>query len=353
MIQHSIFVWSISIIVANFATLSSIMDFTSNSCILGLSPMDDVTDFPFRSLCKEFGADILYTEFIAAEGLNHDAFKSKRKMTISDAQRPVGVQIFGADEKELIKCLESVENVSPDFVDINWGCPVSKVASRGAGSGMLKDIPKLLKITQSVVRHSSVPVTVKTRLGYDDDSRCIATLARQLQDVGIAMLAIHGRTKTQMYRGLADWKAIGEVKNDPQIHIPIYGNGDIVEARQAVEMYNRYGVDGVLIGRGAIGNPWIFEQTKRLMQGLPEREIMVAERVEVCLKHLLASIDFFGEHTGLIVMKRHYAAYFKGLYNFKQFRTLLMEARTMDELMPLFDRISDYYSDKDGREACS
>ena len=315
--------------------------------------MDDVTDYPFRSLCKEFGADVLYTEFIAAEGLNHDAYKSHRKMTISNLQRPVGVQIFGSDERELIKFLESVESVSPDFVDINWGCPVSKVASRGAGSGMLRDVDRLVKITGSVVRHSAVPVTVKTRLGYDSESVCIGTLARRLQDVGIAMLAIHGRTKAQMYRGAADWDAIGAVKNDPQIAIPVFGNGDIVSPKQVVEVYRRYGVDGVLVGRGAVGNPWMFEQARRMLDGQGERSIAVGERVEVCRRHLMMSVDFFGEHTGLTVMKRHYAAYFRGLYNFRQFRALLMEARTLETLLPLFDRITEYYSEQDGREACS
>ena len=331
------------------------MEFTSNSCILGLSPMDDVTDYPFRALCKEFGADVLYTEFISAEGINHDAFKGKRKMMFSKEMCPIGVQIFGADEEELLKCLDVVEQVDPDFIDLNWGCPVRKVATKGAGSGMLKDIPKLLHITESVVRHSSRPVTVKTRIGYDFDDICIHSLARKLQDVGVVMLAIHGRTKSQMYSGMADWNVIGEVKNDPQIHIPIYGNGDVKEPSQVVELKDRYGVDGILIGRAAIGNPWIFEQSKRRLDGLDERKISVAERVEVCKRHIDISVDFYGERTGLIVMKRHYAAYFKGLPNFKRFRTLLFNESTLENLFGLLDRIKDCYSETvyDGREACS
>ncbi|MBO4751197.1 MAG: tRNA-dihydrouridine synthase [Bacteroidales bacterium] len=318
------------------------MDFTSNSCILGLSPMDDVTDFPFRALCKEFGADVLYTEFISAEGINHDAFKSHRKMHFTDSMRPIGVQIFGADEGELLKCLAAVEQVEPDFIDLNWGCPVRKVATKGAGSGMLKDIPKLLHITESIVNHAHRPVTVKTRIGYDFDNICISSLARQLQDVGIAMLAIHGRTKSQMYSGSADWNDIGNVKNDTQIRIPIYGNGDVKEPSQVVELKNRYGVDGILIGRAAIGNPWIFEQSKRRLAGLDEREIAVAERVEVCERHIRMSVDFYGERTGLIVMKRHYAAYFKGLPNFKRFRTLLFNESSLDGLLRILNQIKDY-----------
>lgn len=320
------------------------MDFASERCILALSPMDDITDFPFRSICKEYGADLLYTEFISAEGINHDAFKSHRKMHFNDAMRPIGVQIFGANEGELLRCLDAVENVMPDFIDINWGCPVHKVASRGAGSGMLKDPDKLLRITQSIVRHSHLPVTIKTRIGYDKDNICIQTLAQQLQDTGIAMLAIHGRTKTQMYSGTSDWSIIGAVKNNPYIHIPIYGNGDIDTPSKAAQAYQQYKTDGILIGRAAVGNPWIFEQTKRLLQGLPERDISVQERVEVCSRHLDLSVDFFGEHTGLIVMKRHYASYFKGLPNFKQFKLSLYAETSSHGVHIILEKIARYYS---------
>lgn len=313
-------------------------------CVLGLSPMDDITDFPFRELCKSFGTDLLITEFIASEALNRDAEKSLRKMQFSPAQRPLGIQIFGADENELLQCLEVVEAREPDFIDINWGCPVRKVAGKGAGSGILKDIPKMLRITEALVRRAHLPVTVKTRLGYDASDRPIVDLAERLQDIGVAALSIHGRTKTQMYQGQADWTLIGEVKNNPRMHIPIFGNGDIVTPAQAVEARRRYGVDGILIGRGAIGNPWIFEQTQRLLRGEEERPVTVSERVEVCRRHLMASIDFKGEHTAIFEMRKHYGGYFKGLFDFKRFRIPLVTTTSIDEVLSILDRISDHYS---------
>lgn len=312
-------------------------------CVLGLSPMDDVTDFPFRELCKSFGADLLITEFIASEALNRDAEKSIRKMQFSPAQHPIGIQIFGADEGELLRCLDVVEARQPDFIDINWGCPVRKVAGKGAGSGILRDIPKMLSITEALVRRATLPVTVKTRLGYDATDQPIVDLAERLQDIGVAALSIHGRTKTQMYQGVADWTLIGEVKNNPRMHIPVFGNGDIVTARGAVEARRRYGVDGVLIGRGAIGNPWIFEQTQRLLRGEEEREVTVAERVEVCRRHLLAAVDFKGEHTAIFEMRKHYGGYFKGLFDFKRFRIPLVTATSLGEILPLFDKITEEY----------
>ena len=247
----------------------------NNKCIVGLSPMDDITDLPFRQLCKEMGADLLITEFIASEALNRDAEKSLRKMRFTSEQHPIGIQIFGADKEELLRCLEVVEQAEPDFIDINWGCPVRKVAGKGAGSGILQDIPKMLRITASIVKHAHLPVTVKTRLGYSHDSMMITDFCEALQDTGIEALSIHGRTKNQMYSGVADWSMIGAVKNNPRMTIPIFGNGDITTAAQAVENKNRYGVDGILIGRGAIGNPWIFEQCQRAFRGEPDREITV------------------------------------------------------------------------------
>ena len=312
-------------------------------CVLGLSPMDDITDMPFRQLCKEFGADLLITEFIASEALNREAEKSYRKMIFTLEQHPIGIQIFGADEGELLQCLEIVEQREPDFIDINWGCPVRKVAGKGAGSGILKDIPKMLHITEALVRHAHLPVTVKTRLGYDADDKPIVDLAERLQDVGIAALSIHGRTKTQMYQGVADWSLIGQVKNNPRMYIPIFGNGDIVTPQQALEARSRYGVDGILIGRGAIGNPWIFEQTQRLLRGEEEREITVRERVEVCRRHLLAAIDFKGEHTAMFEMRKHYGGYFKGLRDFKQFRIPMVNTTTLDQILPIFDQIERFY----------
>ncbi|MBP5341158.1 MAG: tRNA dihydrouridine synthase DusB [Bacteroidales bacterium] len=311
---------------------------------IGLSPMDDITDLPFRQLCKEFGADLLITEFIASEALNRDAEKSLRKMRFTEEQRPIGIQIFGANEDELLRCLDVVEQAQPDFIDINWGCPVRKVAGKGAGSGILQDIPKMLEITASLVKRAHLPVTVKTRLGYNADSMMITDFCEALQDTGIAALSIHGRTKTQMYSGTADWTMIGEVKNNPRMHIPIFGNGDITTAAQAIENKNRYGVDGILIGRAAIGNPWIFEQCHRAFDGLPEREITVAERVEVCRRHLLAAADFKGERTAVFEMRKHYGAYFKGLYNFKPFRLALVSTPSIEETLAVLDRIAEQYS---------
>ncbi|MBP5541642.1 MAG: tRNA-dihydrouridine synthase [Bacteroidales bacterium] len=318
--------------------------FDGKYCVLGLSPMDDVTDLPFRELCKAFGADLLITEFIASEALNRDAEKSLRKMLFSPAQHPIGIQIFGADEGELLQCLEVVEARHPDFIDINWGCPVRKVAGKGAGSGILRDIPKMLRITEALVRRATLPVTVKTRLGYDTNDRPIVDLAERLQDIGIAALSIHGRTKTQMYQGVADWTLIGEVKSNPRMHIPIFGNGDIVTPQQAVEARRRYGVDGILIGRGAIGNPWIFEQLQRLLRGEGEREVTVAERVDVCRRHLLAAVDFKGERTAIFEMRKHYGGYFKGLFDFKRFRLPLVTATTLDDILPILDSIAEHYS---------
>ncbi len=314
-----------------------------DSPVIGLSPMDDITDMPFRQICKEMGADLLITEFIASEALNRDAEKSLRKMRFSPEQRPIGIQIFGADEEELLQCLEVVEQAEPDFIDINWGCPVRKVAGKGAGSGILQDIPKMLRITDSMVKRSHLPVTVKTRLAYSSDTMPVTDFCEALQDTGIAALSIHGRTKTQMYSGNADWTMIGAVKNNPRMHIPILGNGDITTAAGAVEAHRRYGVDGILIGRGAIGNPWIFEQCQRAFRGEPEREITVAERVEVCRRHLLAAADFKGERTAVFEMRKHYGAYFKGLFNFKPFRLALVSTPTAEATLEVLDNIKEHY----------
>ena len=307
--------------------------------------MDDITDMPFRQLCKEMGADLLITEFIASEALNRDAEKSLRKMRFTAGQRPIGIQIFGANEEELLRCLDVVEQGEPDFIDINWGCPVRKVAGKGAGSGILQDIPRMLAITAAMVKRSRLPVTVKTRLGYSADSMMITDFCEALQDTGIAALSIHGRTKAQMYSGVADWTMIGAVKNNPRMHIPVFGNGDITTAAQAVENKQRYGVDGILIGRAAIGNPWIFEQCQRAFAGLPEREITVAERVAVCRRHLQAAIDFKGERTAIFEMRKHYGNYFKGLYNFKPYRLALVATPTAEATFATLDRIEENYRD--------
>lgn len=314
-------------------------------CIVGLSPMDDITDLPFRQLCKDFGADLLITEFIASEALNRDAEKSLRKMRFTPEQRPLGIQIFGADEEELLRCLEVVEQVEPDFIDINWGCPVRKVAGRGAGSGILQDVPKMLRITASIVKKAHLPVSVKTRLAYSADSMMVTDFAEALQDCGIAALSIHGRTKNQMYSGSADWRPIAEVKSNPRIHIPIFGNGDITTAAQAVESKRCYGVDGILIGRAAIGNPWIFEQCQRLFHGEQEREVTVAERVEVCRRHLQMAIEFKGERTAIFEMRKHYGNYFRGLYNFKPFRLALVATPTAEATFEVLNRIQEHYQE--------
>lgn len=319
------------------------LELPKKECVIGLSPMDDVTDMPFRELCKEFGADILITEFIASEALNRDAEKSFRKMRFTEKQRPLGIQIFGANEDELLCCLEVVGQADPDFIDINWGCPVRKVAGKGAGSGILLDIPKMLRITTNIVKRASLPVTVKTRLGYSADSMKIVDFVEALQDTGIAALSIHGRTKTQMYSGEADWSLIGKVKNNPRIHIPIFGNGDITTAAQALDSKRRYGVDGILIGRAAIGNPWIFEQCQRVFHGEPERVVPISERVDVCRRHLQMSIDFKGERTAIFEMRKHYGSYFKGIYNFKPYRLALVNASSASEVCSVLDEIKAHY----------
>lgn len=311
--------------------------------LIGLSPMDDITDMPFRELCKEFGADLLITEFIASEALNRDAGKSLRKMCFSERQRPIGIQIFGADEDELLRCLEVVEQNEPDFIDINWGCPVRKVAGKGAGSGILQDVPKMLRITDNIVKRASLPVTVKTRLAYNGGSMQVTDFAEALQDTGIAALSIHGRTKTQMYSGTADWEPIGRVKNNPRMHIPIFGNGDITSAAQAIESKRRYGVDGILIGRGAIGNPWIFKQCQQLFHAEQECTVSVAERVDVCRRHLRMSVEFKGERTAIFEMRKHYGSYFKGLYNFKPYRLALVGTNTLADTEHVLDQIREHY----------
>lgn len=310
---------------------------------LFLSPMDDVTDLPFRQLCKRHGADVLISEFIASEALIRDAEKSRHKMLFADFERPIGIQVFGNDEESMLRCIDVVVETHPDFIDINWGCPVRKVAGRGSGSGMLKDIPKLLKITASLVKRSPLPVTVKTRLGYDEGDKPIVTLAEQLQDVGVAAISIHGRTKSQMYRGEADWTLIAETKANPRLQIPVFGNGDLVSPEQIIEAQKRYGVDGVLIGRAAIGNPWIFEQTKALMQGVTPKEITIDDRVNVCREHLQAAVDFKGERQAIFEMRKHYGAYFKGLFDFKRFRIPLVTVTTLDEVLEIFEKITAHY----------
>ncbi len=309
-----------------------------------LAPMEDVSDPPFRAVCKDNGADMMYTEFISAEGLIRDATKSVHKLDIFDNERPVGIQIFG-DKIESMRLASAVaERSNPELVDINYGCPVKKVAGRGAGAGILLDLPKMQKMTDEIVKQVSLPVTVKTRLGWDDSSVRILEVAQRLQDVGIQALTIHGRTRAQMYKGDANWNYIAEVKNHPSIHIPIFGNGDIDSAEKAVEYKEKYEVDGIMIGRAAIGNPWIFRDIKHYMKTgeiLPHPDI--SERVSVVKKHLKFSLEWKGERTGINEMKRHYSTYFKGIPDFKAYRTTLVQSNEVDVLLQTLDEIEEVY----------
>ena len=295
--------------------------------------MEDVSDPPFRRLCKMHGADLMYTEFISSEGLIRDAIKSRQKLDIFDYERPIGIQIFGGDEEAMAMSAKIVETVQPDIVDINFGCPVKKVVCKGAGAGVLKDIDLMVKLTKSVVESTHLPVTVKTRLGWDHDSINIDEVAQRLQDTGIKALAIHGRTRAQMYKGHSDWSHIARVKANPNIEIPIFGNGDIDSPQKAVEYKEKYGVDGIMIGRAAIGYPWIFEQIKHYRETgelLPEPTI--AERMEAAKNHLNWAIEWKGEKTGILETRMHYTNYFKGIPNFKPYRTKLV---TQDNLIDL------------------
>ncbi len=310
-----------------------------------LAPMEDVSDPPFRAVCKDKGADLMYTEFISSEGLIRDAIKSRKKLDIFDYEKPVGIQIFGGDEESLALAAKIVDVTNPDLLDINFGCPVKKVAMKGAGAGVLKDIDLMVRLTSAVVKSTSLPVTVKTRLGWDDNTRNIEEVAERLQDVGIKALAIHGRTRTQMYKGEADWTLIGKVKNNPRITMPIFGNGDIDSAEKAVEYKNRYGVDGVMIGRAAIGYPWIFNEIKHFIktgEHLPSPTIQ--DRIEVCKKHLHKSYEWKGPVVGIFEMRRHYANYLKGLPGIKDYRLQLVTLKTVEEIDAVLDEIVTKYA---------
>ncbi|RQO32030.1 tRNA dihydrouridine synthase DusB [Taibaiella sp. KBW10] len=298
-----------------------------------LAPMEDVSDPPFRAVCKEQGVDFMYTEFISSEGLIRDAIKSRQKLDIFDYERPIGIQIFGGDEEAMTLSAKIVAATNPDLIDINFGCPVKKVVCKGAGAGILKDIPKMIQLTKAVVDSTDLPVTVKTRLGWDDSSKNIEEVAERLQDVGIQALAIHGRTRMQMYKGEADWTLIGKVKNNPRIKIPIFGNGDIDSPQKALEYKNRYGVDGIMIGRAAIGYPWFFKEVKHYFAtGELLAPPTVADRIAVCRNHVNKSVDWKGEKLGILEMRRHYATYLKGLRNAKEFRMQLVNAQSLEEV---------------------
>ena len=310
-----------------------------------LAPMEDVSDPPFRAVCKDKGADLMYTEFISSEGLIRDAIKSRQKLDIFDYEKPVGIQNFGGDEESLSLAAKIVDATNPDLLDINFGCPVKKVAMKGAGAGVLKDVDLMVRLTAAVVKSTSLPVTVKTRLGWDDEHRNIEEVAERLQDVGIKALAIHGRTRSQMYKGHADWELIGKVKNNPRITIPIFGNGDIDSPQKALEYKNKYGVDGIMIGRAAIGYPWIFEEIKHFLKTgghLPSPTI--EDRVEVCKKHLHKSFEWKGPVVGIFEMRRHYANYLKGLPGIKEYRYQLVTLKTVEEIDAILDEIVTRYA---------
>lgn len=309
-----------------------------------LAPMEDVSDPPFRAVCKANGADLMYTEFISSEGLIRDAIKSRQKLDIFEAERPVGIQIFGGDEEAMALSAKIVDTVNPDLLDINFGCPVKKVVSKGAGAAVLKDVDLMVRLTKAVVNSTSLPVTVKTRLGWDDDSINIGEVAERLQDVGIKALAVHGRTRCQLYKGVANWEPIAQVKNNPRIRIPIFGNGDIDSPEKAVLYKNRYGVDGVMIGRAAIGYPWIFNEIKHFIQTgehLPPPTIQ--QRVEVIQTHLHRSVEWKGLKPGINEMRRHYSNYLRGLPNVKEFRLKLVTLNTVEEVDEVLAEITRYY----------
>lgn len=311
-----------------------------------LAPMEDVSDPPFRAVCKENGADMMYTEFISSEGLIRDAVKSRQKLDIFEYERPIGVQLFGSDVDHMRQSTEIASEVNPNLIDINYGCPVKQVACRGAGAALLQDIPLMVKMTEAVVKATHLPVTVKTRLGWDDNTKNILEVAERLQDVGIQALTIHGRTRAQMYKGAADWTLIGRVKENPRVKIPIFGNGDMDSPEKVLEYKNRYGVDGVMIGRASIGHPWIFNEVKHFMQhGVHAVAPDIAERVRVTKKHLEFSIRWKGDRVGVFEMRRHYTNYFKGLPDFKPYRTRLVETIKPEDLYAILDEINESYSE--------
>ena len=309
-----------------------------------LAPMEDVTDLTFRYICKGFGADMMYTEFISSDGLIRDAAKTLAKMRIFDYERPIGIQIYGHIPEAMVEAAVRAQEAGPDFIDINFGCPVNKIARRGAGSGMMRFPDRMVEITRSVVDAVKLPVTVKTRLGWDDDSKIIVELAERLQDAGIEALTIHGRTRAQMYKGQADWTLIGKVKANPRMRIPIIGNGDITTPQQAKDAFDRYGVDAVMIGRASFGHPWIFREVKHYLEtGELLEPMSVSERVDLAKRHLAKSLEFKGEKVGILEMRRHLSCYFKGLDNFKETRLKLVTSTDPQELFSLLDHINEVW----------
>jgi len=311
-----------------------------------LAPMEDVSDPPFRALCKKNGADLMFTEFISSEGLIRDAEKSVQKLDIYEYERPIGIQIFGDKIESMRQAAEIAEKAKPEIIDINYGCPVKKVACKGAGAGILLDLPKMQSMTKEIVDAVNLPVTVKTRLGWDENSIKIVEVAKRLQDVGIKALTIHGRTRKQMYKGEANWEYIAKVKNDPQIKIPIFGNGDIDSSEKALEYKNRYNVDGIMIGRASIGYPWIFNEIKNFINKNKKiKKPSLHERIDTVKRHLDFSIEWKGETLGLIEMRRHYTNYFRGIENFKKFRMKLIESTSYEESLETLNNIYKIYKE--------
>jgi tRNA-dihydrouridine synthase B len=310
-----------------------------------LAPMEDVSDPPFRRLCKQHGADLMYSEFISSEGLIRDAIKSRQKLDIFDYERPVGIQIFGGDEEAMALSAEIVSTVNPDLIDINFGCPVKKVVCKGAGAGVLKDVDLMIRLTKAVIRSTNLPVTVKTRLGWDDDSINIDEVAERLQDIGVAALSIHARTRAQMYKGHSDWSHVARVKNNPRITMPIFGNGDIDSPEKALKFKNEYGVDGIMIGRAAIGYPWIFNEIKHYFatgEHLPQPTI--EDRVEAAKNHLQWAMDWKGEKLGILETRRHYTNYFKGIPNFKDLRMKMVSSENPEFIFNTFNDVLERFS---------
>lgn len=311
-----------------------------------LAPMEDVSDPPFRALCKEQGADVVYTEFISSEGLIRDAAKSVMKLDIYEKERPVGIQIFGANLESMLESVEIVEKSGPDIIDINFGCPVKKVVSKGAGAGILKDIDLMVSLTEAMVKHTKLPITVKTRLGWDHDSIKIVEVAERLQDVGCKAIAIHGRTRAQMYKGDADWKPIAEVKNNPRMHIPVFGNGDVDTPEKAVTMRDEYGLDGAMIGRASIGYPWFFREVKHYFEtGEHLAPPTMSERIDAARRHLQMAIDWKGERLGVFETRRHYTNYFKGIPHFKEHRMKMVTNDDSKDVFAAFDEVEREFGD--------
>ncbi len=310
--------------------------------------MEDVSDPPFRAVCKDNGADLMYTEFISSEGLIRHAAKSVQKLDIFDHERPIGIQIFGGDIDSMRESAIISAGAGPDLIDINYGCPVKNVACRGAGAALLRDLPKMVSITSAIVKAVNLPVTVKTRLGWDDDTKNVTEVAERLQDIGIQALSVHGRTRVQMYKGEADWTLIRQIKDNPRINIPVFGNGDVDSPEKAIAMKNAYGVDGIMIGRASIGYPWVFNEIKHFLKhGTHLEKPTVMERVRVCKKHLDFSMKWKNEVLGILEMRRHYTNYFKGFPHFKDFRMKLVTTNNINEIYETLSEIEDHYSNSE------